>query len=325
MESSIDSARSTFPCDLFLEVVEIWKPSSDGSLLRRESGYYGALRGFGAATDGISFELGDGLPGKVWERRMPVVHDHFSRVDERRSEAAFEAELAAGIGIPIFDGERLDSVVVLLCARKARSTGVLEVWCESRPGGALVLSGGYYASLGSFRALSAAIRLEGDQGLPGFVRNSRAPAILDDLTSAPEFVRSRAALESGLSRGVGMPVVCGDGYVASVVFLSASQTPFARAWEIWTRDEAGDSTRIHRTFEREPSVAWRSGARSELLSAESGVASEVFARRTPIVREREPSAASSEPSTMAASRSSAALGIPVFTGSSLRHALILYL
>ncbi len=62
-----------------------------------------------------------------------------------------------------------------------------------------------------------------------------------DLSQSTHFLRTQAAAESGITRGLAIPcaVTTNDNYV--VTFLSAATTPIARRVEIWAPDAANES------------------------------------------------------------------------------------
>ena len=108
----------------------------------------------------------------------------------------------------------------------------------------LRLDDGYYGHAKSFEAVSRTMSFGHGQGLPGGVWAANTPILLRDLGSAGAFLRSKAASESGLKTGLGLPVPV-PGYARYVLtLLSAPRTPIARRFELWdARAQRVGSTR----------------------------------------------------------------------------------
>lgn len=99
----------------FGHVVEIWEPNQAGDRLVRRDGYYGRFGKFYDDDADRTFEMGEGLPGQVWETAMPQL---IAPLDEdsgfARYQAAESAHLSVAIGIPVIDDEKVTSVILLL-------------------------------------------------------------------------------------------------------------------------------------------------------------------------------------------------------------------
>ena len=213
----------------FVAVSEVWVPK--GERLVHGGGDYGALEGFEAASRRESFGLGEGLPGKAWAERRPVVLKSFDGSYFKRTEAARDAGLTAAVAIPVFAGEALRAVLVVLCAGDDDHIGAIEVWADDD--GTLSLEDGYYGAAGHFEWVSRRTSFPRGQGLPGAVLASGAPILMRDLGSGYRFVRAEAAGKAGLTTGLGIPVLAPGGPARVVTLLSARGTPIARRFEIW--------------------------------------------------------------------------------------------
>ena len=93
---------------------EIWRPNPDGARLSLGEGAYPGMPAFAEHSRGVTMGPGEGLPGRVWATKLPWVLDELSPADFVRAEAAREAELTWGVGIPILRDDQVQSVVVLL-------------------------------------------------------------------------------------------------------------------------------------------------------------------------------------------------------------------
>ena len=224
MEAVLDAPERTF-----VEVAEVWVP--DGDRLVLGGGTYGDRGAFAAASRDESFAEGEGLPGRAWAERRPVVMKRFDPATFRRTEAARAAGLTSGVAVPVFAGSRLRAVLTVLCADGDGRTGAIEVWRERE--GTLALLDGYYGAATHFEWVSRRTEFPRGQGLPGGVWASRTPMLLRDLGSGYRFVRAESAGQAGLTTGLGLPVPAPGGETYVLSLLSARGTPLARRFEIW--------------------------------------------------------------------------------------------
>ncbi|OOY24959.1 GAF domain-containing protein [Thioclava sediminum] len=231
----MDAATATAtPARAFIGVSEVWVP--EGDRLVHAAGDYGAHTAFEEASVRTSFGKGEGLPGKAWAEGRPVVLKGFDGSYFQRTEAAKEAGLTSAVALPVFDGETLKAVLVVLCGDDETTTGAIEVWAERD--GLLMLDDGYYGAAKHFEWVSKHTHFPKGQGLPGGVWAAQTPMLMRDLGSGYRFIRSESAGAAGLTTGLGLPIpVPGDqNYVATL--LSARGTPIARRFEIWDAREA---------------------------------------------------------------------------------------
>lgn len=224
MDLALDARQRTF-----ISVAEVWVPQDDRLVL--ESGNYGGLDTFAAASGKESFAKGEGLPGKAWSEARPVVLKEFDGSYFKRTEAAKAVGLTAAVAIPVFAGDDLKAVLVVICSDDDDRIGAIEVWKETDD--LLMLDDGYYGAAKHFEWVSQHTHFPRGQGLPGGVYASSTPMLMRDLGSGYKFIRSDSAGKAGLTTGLGLPVpVPGDAdYVLTL--LSARGTPIARRFEIW--------------------------------------------------------------------------------------------
>jgi len=223
MEQEVATTRA------FVEVTEVWVP--EGDRLVWSSGSYGALADFAAVSEKQSFAKGEGLPGKAWAEARPVVLKRFDGSYFLRAEAARDAGLTSAVALPIFAGNDLKAVVVVLCADDAVRTGAIEVWHEDS--GLLMLDDGYYGAARHFEWVSQHTHFPRGQGLPGGVWAANAPMLMRDLGSGYRFIRADSAGKAGLTTGLGLPVAVPGGKTYVLTLLSARGTPIAQRFELW--------------------------------------------------------------------------------------------
>jgi hypothetical protein len=187
----------------------------------------------------MCFGYDEGLPGKAWAARHPIVLKDLQHSYFKRAEAARQAGLTCGIAIPVFAGDYLLAVVVLYCGDDDENFGAIELW-HAAAGADLTLVDGYYGAAGEFEAVSRDIAFKPGAGLPGKVWESGMPEVMSGLWYDQRFARRGAGQPLGLSKGLALPLLGPDqSYV--MTFLSALGSPVARRFEIWAPDAAGEA------------------------------------------------------------------------------------
>jgi hypothetical protein len=132
-------------------------------------------------------------------------------------------------------------VVAFYCGGQD-SEGCIEVW-DSNGKGELEHADGYYGRLNAFELVSRQCTFPRGVGLPGQVFLAGIPQIIDDLRKSSSFLRAAAARQSGVESGLGLPIYCAGQIEQVILFLSATSTPLARAFEIWL---PGEDDRLRR-------------------------------------------------------------------------------
>ncbi len=134
--------------------------------LEHSGGYYGGLEAFGKLSRLLQFQSGTGLPGLALERGVPQVIER-----EGQSNAFIRASIArdygieTGIAIPIFRGDSVAHVLVLLSTSTTPIARAFEVWAPEGEG--LVLRSSHYATgLEAFAQASAKLCFKPGEGLP---------------------------------------------------------------------------------------------------------------------------------------------------------------
>ena len=177
MATLIDTETRTF-----IQVTEYWVPE-DGKL-KLAGGNYGDLEGFASASGQTSFEKGEGLPGRAWAEARPVVFKSLTAPEFLRADAAKAAGLTSAVAVPLFDGETLKSVLVVLCSDSEERIGAIESWRADD--GLLMLDDGYYGAARHFEFVSQHTYFPTGQGLPGGVFASMTPILMRDLAACRE-------------------------------------------------------------------------------------------------------------------------------------------
>lgn len=98
------------------QVYEIWKPDvvNGAPALTKVSAHYGAHTDFEEASKRLTMQPGEGLVGKVWAARRPIIMSDLYTNDFIRKHAAANSGLQAAIGIPTMLGEAVHSICVIL-------------------------------------------------------------------------------------------------------------------------------------------------------------------------------------------------------------------
>lgn len=228
-----------------IRVTEIWVPNKTRTHLEFFDGLYGELAEFKGTSESMRFAWDEGLPGKAWAARKPIILHRFENSYFLRTEAAHQAGLTAAIALPIFAGDYLQAVIVFFIGEDAENVGGIEIWSH-QPGeeNDIGMADGYYGSAESFEWTARHTRFRRGFGLPGTVWESGMPVIMDNLLSSKRTLRRDSDVRVGVSKGVGIPCSFNEQQVLVMTFLSALGTPIARRFEIWTPTEDGQALRF---------------------------------------------------------------------------------
>lgn len=222
----------------FIKATEIWVPNKEKTELLFQSGIYGKNRELEAYSKAFVFKYDEGLPGKAWALKKPIILTSLEESYFKRTEIVTAVGLTCAIAMPIFSGEYLHAVVVFLCGDSQEHAGAIEVWkaTEDRVN-EMSLEEGYYGTMKDFAWISKNIKIMKGQGLPGVVWKNKMPLILKNLADSATFMRSKKATKEGISTALAIPTWLQeeDGYV--MTFLSAKGTPIAKRFEMWVFDE----------------------------------------------------------------------------------------
>ncbi len=265
----------------FIRVAEIWLPDERGEVLTLGAGLYGDRHAFAEYSRPMRFARGEGLPGQAWAERHPVIMGSFTGTTFRRTAAAAEAGLTSGLAMPIFEGERIKAVVVLLCGAPENYVGAVEAWVNDPEVDAQIgLHDGHYGGAELFERTSRMTKFGRGFGLPGMVWASGMPAVLPELFRADRFLRREEAIKVGLTAGVGLPFDFDPPRTWVMTFLSAQGTPIAGRFEIWEPDASGTALTYLAGIE-----AGASEARPARIAAGEGLLGRVLATGLPAASE----------------------------------------
>jgi hypothetical protein len=218
----------------FIKATEIWELNSDKTELVLSKGIYENIKEFEEKSHDMSFKYNDGLPGKAWASKHPIILNKLDGTFFKRTELANKINITAAIAMPIFAGEYLQSVVVFLCGDSGEQSGAIELWHASVDRlNEMALVEGYYGSMEEFEWISRNIKIMKSQGLPGTVWKTKMPLIMKNLGESATFMRASKAVKAGITTALAIPAWIDekDGYV--MTFLSGKNTPIARRFEIW--------------------------------------------------------------------------------------------
>jgi hypothetical protein len=230
----------------FIRAVEVWLPGSDRTVLELGAGLYGKATRFGAASQGVRFARGEGLPGQAWAQGRPIILKAFDGSYFRRTEIAHAEGLTCGIAVPVFAGDFLTSVLVLFCGDDAEHAGAIELWHNDPAESAdMTLDDGYYGTTAeTFEYMSRRTTFRRGNGLPGMAWESGLPVFMEDLGKGARFLRADTAVKVGINRGFAIPCHVASPQHWVMTFLSALGTPISRRFEIWTPDAGRERLRL---------------------------------------------------------------------------------
>jgi len=268
----------------FIRCIEIWLPSADASMLEFGGGLFGDARRFEAATRGLCFGRGEGLPGQAWEAGHPLMLTSLQGAGFRRGAAAQACGLTSAVALPLFVGGALRAVVVLLCGDDQEHAGAIEIWHndpEASPD--LTLQDGYYGTTGdTFEFLSRNTQFRPGTGLPGRAWAEQTPVFMPDLGRGSGFLRTDSAIKVGINRGFALPCSTTGTQTYVLAFLSALATPIARRLDVWQPDAMASHLLHSFGFTEDPAHSAPVAAEKIALDADCPIA-QVFASGVPVL------------------------------------------
>ncbi len=218
----------------FIKACEIWAPQKNSMILEFIEGHYGELEDFREVSQNKTFGYDQGLPGKAWSNGKPIILSELKDSYFERIQAAAQSGITAAIAMPVFAGQCLAAVLVLLCGDSEEVTGAIELWhCDESANYDMNLVDGYFGTLDHFEFLSRHTSFRRGVGLPGVVWDSGMPKIFGDLGHSHRFIRTENAIEAGMTTGIGIPFFFENEHSYVMTFLSALGTPIAKQIELW--------------------------------------------------------------------------------------------
>lgn len=161
--------------------IEVWANDADrGNELGVIEGYYGTLNHFEFVSRKTKIMKGFGLPGKVWEKGLPVLMADLGHSESFiRGREAKDAGITTALGIPLVD---LHDRVYLMTFLSAKTTPIakqIEIWLSDNAREHLIFYQGYSAKGVDLAAIYAATSIAKGEGALGRVWLTGIPAIID--------------------------------------------------------------------------------------------------------------------------------------------------
>lgn len=223
----------------FIRLAEVWTPTEDGVSLELSSGLFPGAAAFEAITRQMIFARGEGLPGRAWEVGHPLMMRELSGSYFKRAAAARALDLTCAVACPVFRGEALQCVVVLLMGGAASSVGTVELWRnDGRISSDMALVDGYFGASGHAAELEALTRegwLPRGAGAPGLAWQKGETVCIADIARSRRFLRKEAALALGIDRALAVPCSVRGTSSWVLALLSAPSTPIALRVEVWAQ------------------------------------------------------------------------------------------
>lgn len=235
----------------FIRIAEVWTPTDDGASLELSSGLFPDAPAFEAITRQMIFARGEGLPGRAWAEDHPLMMRELTGSYFKRAAAARAIDLSCAVALPMFRGDALLCVVVLLMGSTDATVGSVELWQhDNRLSPDMKLVEGYFGNGPSSAELEALTRdgwLPRGAGAPGLAWQKGESVCIPDIAASRRFLRKEAALALGIHRALAMPcsVKTQDDWVLAL--LSAPSSPIACRVEVWGAAPTGAGDALVRT------------------------------------------------------------------------------
>jgi hypothetical protein len=202
--------------DAHAGAIEVWGRDADKSgEMTLIDGYFGTLDDFESLSRDVNMPLGRGLPGSVWEKRMPVLIGDLGHSDTfLRARSADAAGITTGLGIPCLRGPNEVYAVTFLSARSTPIARRFEIWVPAE-GGGLVFENGHCDQDIDIEMGYCSSSIAKGEGTIGRAWLTGVPAVCDDLET-DKSVAGRSAGLSGLASMLALPVIDGARLAAVV-------------------------------------------------------------------------------------------------------------
>ncbi|MEM8570401.1 MAG: GAF domain-containing protein [Pseudomonadota bacterium] len=185
---------------------EVWT-EDNGGMLVLDDGYFGAAQEFEFVSKHTQFPRGQGLPGAVWAKSLPLLfRDLGSAYRFVRASAAGGAGLTNGLGFPVPGPGTKPYIVTLLSALGTPLARRFEIWdarsARIQAGGSPLLVDGVCEIEGTLPNMTESEGNTFAGSVPiGQVLGSGLPVVISDGSSLP----------AGYRRFVGLPIYADDG------------------------------------------------------------------------------------------------------------------
>lgn len=230
----------------FIKVIEIWTPAPEQQGLKLADAIYGKYGGLKQASEQCIFAYDEDLPGKAWSTATPQIISGPDHPYLHHMDPVARAGINTGLVIPIFTGEFLNSVVVILCGEIQNRAGAIELWGKrDDKASELSLLQGYYGSLQKLEQATQRIQFARGSGLPGSAWDYHIPMVVEDMIATRLFKRASAAVIEGITAAIGLPFSYYTNKEYVLTFLSAHSTPIAQRFEIWIPERENEHLFFH--------------------------------------------------------------------------------
>ncbi|MDB4989309.1 MAG: hypothetical protein JWN04_4487 [Myxococcaceae bacterium] len=195
--------------------IEVWQPN-DLRELSLVDAYYGRLDSFAEISRLVRFQRGRGLPGVAWERGLPhVMTDLANSNSFIRASAARAAGVHAGLAVPLYRGNDITQLLVLLSAQETPLARAFEVWTVSAEG-PLSLSECFYAD----DVCRPGDLAQPPASAPGQALAQQVAGLRMPLASGALETAGGAASGASFQLGLGIPIFDGQALRAIVILLN---------------------------------------------------------------------------------------------------------
>ena len=161
--------------------IEVWANDADRSNeLGVIDGYYGTLDYFEFVSSKTKIMKGFGLPGRVWEKGLPVLMADLGESESFiRGRDAKNAGITTALGIPLSDKAGLICLMTFLSAKATPIARQLEIWLPDDKRERLVFNEGYCAKKSNLAGLYAEKIFAKGEGAMGRVWLTGMPSIVE--------------------------------------------------------------------------------------------------------------------------------------------------
>jgi len=213
-----------------VQAAELWLPQ--GEVMAFGAGAYRGNQELMAASMPLRFHYGEGLPGAVWASGQALLWKELAG-PFARAEVAAAAGIDAAIGLPLFDGERLISVLTLLLSSRVEVPSCVEVWDVADELDVLKHSRGYYVHCAELERFSPFIQFPRGTGLPGLTWLSGEIEVMEDVRRSNAFIRAGLAAKCGLKNGIGMQIYRSRRVLQVVTLFGGEQRSLISSIELY--------------------------------------------------------------------------------------------
>ena len=161
--------------------IEVWSNNPDlDDGLGVIDGYYGTLDYFEFISRKTRIMKGFGLPGRVWEKGLPVIMADLGESESFiRGRDAKNAGITTALGVPLPDNAGLVYLMTFLSAKATPIARQLEIWMPDQKRERLVFNDGFSAKKINLAEVYSGIAFaRGDSGI-GHVWLTGMPAIVE--------------------------------------------------------------------------------------------------------------------------------------------------